>query len=277
MMAMLSVLFLAFLGLVFDTGLLMWKKRTMQGAADAAAWDGTHEALRGNAARVIGAGRYSARRNGYTHNADNVTVEINRPPLSGPNQNNDHVEAIVRQPSSLYFMPILGITQSTVAARAVAGYDDTGEFCVLSLNNVNDALTITGTGDVSANCGFRSNSCVTSPSNAFRVQGSGSLTLDLNSKGQQPTPLACGSVLVKGAANTEPDLISDGNTEADPFKNRTAPTPPGTPLYTNIGTINSTVVLNPGHYKSTTGNPGITLCPAWPDRPTFAGSAIFLL
>ena len=109
MMAMLSVVFLAFLGLVFDTGLLVWRKRTMQAAADAGAFEGAHEALRGNAARVAGSGRYSVRLNGYTHDADGVTVEINRPPLSGPNQNTSHVEAIVRRSSSLFFMPIFGM------------------------------------------------------------------------------------------------------------------------------------------------------------------------
>ena len=268
MMAMLSVVFLAFLGLVFDTGLLMWKKRTMQAAADAAAWEGAHENLRGNTTRIVGAGRYSARRNGYTHSTENIIVEINSPPLSGPNQNSDHVEAIVRQPSALFFMPILGITQSTVAARAVAGYDDSGEFCVLALDDVDDALVISGNGGVTANCGFRSNSCVTAPDYGFRVQGSSSLTLNPNEAGQKPSSAACGDVLVKGAANTEPDLVSGITTEADPFADRDPPTEPfltsppfeeGTAVVIDHPVINAGADLKPGYYRSTTGNPAIMI------------------
>ena len=263
MMAMLSVVFLAFLGLVFDTGLLMWKKRTMQAAADAAAWDGAHENLRGNTTRIVGAGRYSARRNGYTHSTENIIVEINSPPLSGPNQNNDHVEAIVRQPSALFFMPILGITQSTVAARAVAGTDNSGEFCVLALDDVNDALVISGSASVTANCGFRSSSCVTAPEYGFRVQGSASLTLsDDNRAKQQPTSAACGDVLVKGAANTDPPLEPEAAPEDDPFAGRTRPTPSFEDKYvtfTDHPVINAGADLKPGYYRSTTGNPAIQI------------------
>ncbi len=264
MMAMLSVVFLAFLGLVFDTGLLMWKKRTMQAAADAAAWDGAHENHRDNTTRIIGAGRYSARLNGYTHGIDGVTVDINRPPTTGPNQNLNHVEAIVRQTSALSFMPILGITQAEVLARAVAGEEASGEFCVLALDqNAPDALLVDGSSGVTANCGFRSNSCVTEPGGVgFGVKGSSSLTLMVNEAGHQPTPLACGDVKVQGAANTEPDLVSDGNTEPDPFFGRTPPTLPGAPVFVDIPNITNgsgNVVLAPGHYQSTGNSPAIQI------------------
>ena len=112
MMAMLAFVFLAFLGLVFDSGFVMWKKRTMQAAADAAAFDGAHEVLRGNSTRVIGAGKYSARINGYRDGSEGVAVTINRPPTSGPNQDNNHVEAIIRQTSSTFFLPVLGINDA---------------------------------------------------------------------------------------------------------------------------------------------------------------------
>ena len=259
MMAMLAVVFLAFLGLVFDSGFVMWKKRTMQAAADAAAFDGAHEVLRNNTARIISAGKYSARLNGYEDGDNGILVAINRPPTSGPNQDNNHVEAIVSQTSSTFFLPILGINDAPVAARAVAGIHNSGEFCVLALDNVDDALTVTGNGGVTANCGFRSNSCVGDGQNSFRVQGSSSLTLTENAAGQLPTPVGCGDVLVKGAAETTPDLISDGHTEPDPFSGRTPPSPPGIPYIVDHPNINGTLTLNPGHYASTKNKPAVNI------------------
>ena len=118
---------------------------------------------------------------------------------------------------------------------------------------------ISGNGGVTANCGFRSNSCVDGGQISFRVQGSSSLVLTENAAGQIPTPVGCGDVLVKGAANTEPDLIADGHTEPDPFMGRTPPTPPGTPYFVDIGTVNSDRVFVPGHYATTKNGPAIKI------------------
>ncbi len=72
MMALLFAVFLAFSGLVFDIGFIVFKKRLLQSAADAAAFDGAIEKLRGNTGRITSAGKYSARINGYTDGVDNV-------------------------------------------------------------------------------------------------------------------------------------------------------------------------------------------------------------
>ena len=100
MMAVLTTVFLGFLGLVFDTGHMVYKKRTMQVAADAAAVDGAYETLRGNSSRITSAGEYSARINGYTDGVDTVSVVINNPPADGTNQNAQRKRPHGRPPGS---------------------------------------------------------------------------------------------------------------------------------------------------------------------------------
>ncbi|HUG80189.1 MAG TPA: pilus assembly protein TadG-related protein [Bryobacterales bacterium] len=261
MMAVLTTVFLGFLGLVFDTGYMVYKKRTMQAAADAAAVDGAYETLRANSNRITSAGKYSARINGYTDGADNVTVVINNPPAAGPNQNARHVEAVVSQTSPTFFLGILGIGSTDVSARAVAGWRNAGDFCVLALDPSNglDALLISGTAGVSADCGFRSNSCFTdgSPTGgdaSFRVKGTSGLQLTAI---PQPQAVACGDVREQGGAIANPHLITDAATEPDPFAGLTQPTVPATADWTNLPTINGNATLSPGYYASTDGTPAI--------------------
>lgn len=263
MMAILAAVFLAFLGLVFDAGYVVYKKRAMQAAADAAAVDGAYEVKRSNSGRITSAGRYSARINGYGHGTDNVAVAINNPPVGGPNQNAQHVEAIVSQASPTFFLGILGINSANVSARAVAGYRDAGDFCVLALDPANgpDALLVSGTAGVTADCGFRSNSCFTdgNPTGgdaSFRVKGTSLLFLSAQ---PQPQAVACGDIREQGNATADPHLIHDAATEPDPFSGLTPPTVPITPDFTDYPTINGVETLTPGYYASTDGSDAIQI------------------
>jgi hypothetical protein len=263
MMAVLTTVFLAFLGLVFDTGYMVYKKRTMQAAADAAAIDGAYETLRANNGRVTSAGKYSARINGYTDGVDSVAVLINTPPAAGPNQNAQHVEAIVSQTSPTFFLGILGIGSTDVTARAVAGWRNAGDFCVLALDPTNglDALLVSGTAGVTADCGFRSNSCFTDGnptggSASFRVKGTSGLAL---TGIPQPQAVACGDTREQGSATADPHLITDAATEADPFAGLTPPTVPVIADWTDLPTINGNTTLNPGYYASTDGSAAIQI------------------
>lgn len=263
MMAVLAAVFLAFLGLVFDMGYVVYRKRVMQAAADAAAVDGAYEVKRTNSNRVTAAGRFSARINGYSHGTDNVSVTINNPPTSGPNQNAQHVEAIVSQPAPTFFLGILGINSANVSARAVAGYRSDGEFCVLALDPANgaDALLVSGSAGVTADCGFRSNSCftdgdLTGGGASFRVKGSSSLILTGT---PQPQSVACGDIREQGNATADPHLIHDAATEPDPFANLAPPTIPATPDFVNYPNINGNETLNPGYYASTNNSAAIQI------------------
>ena len=263
MMAALATVFLAFLGLVFDTGYMVYKKRTMQAAADAAAVDGAYEVKRGNNSRMTSAGRYSARINGYEDGVDSVAVLINNPPSAGPNQNAQHVEAVISQTSPTFFLAILGIDSANVSARAVAGFRNAGDFCVLALDPANgsDALLVSGTAGVTADCGFRSNSCFTdgNPTGglaSFRVKG----TSDLLLTGMpQPQAVACGDIREQGSATADPHLIYDAATEPDPFAGLTPPTVPLVPDWIDYPTINGNTILSPGYYASTDGTAAIQI------------------
>ena len=263
MMAILAAVFLAFLGLVFDSGYVVYKKRAMQAAADAAAVDAAYEVKRSNNSRIASAGRYSARINGYSHGTDGVAVAINNPPSSGPNQNAQHVEAIVSQASPTFFLRILGINSANVSARAVAGYRNDGEFCVLALDPADgsDALLVSGTAGVTADCGFRSNSCftdgdLTGGAASFRVKGTSNLML---TGMPQPQAVACGDIREQGGGNANPHLIHDAATEPDPFAGLTPPTVPVIPDFTDYPTINGNDTLNPGYYASSDGTPSIQI------------------
>ena len=263
MMAVLTTVFLAFLGLVFDTGYVVYKKRTLQHAADAAAVDAAYETLRSNSSRIISAGKYSARINGYADGVDTVTVVINNPPSGGPNQNARHVEAVVSQTAPTFFLGILGIASTDVSARAVAGWRNAEDFCVLALDPANglDALLVSGTAGVSADCGFRSNSCFTdgNPTGgvaSFRVKGTSGLQLTGT---PQPQAVACGDIREQGGATVNPHLIPDAATEPDPLAGLTQPTIPGTADFTNYPTINGDTTLAPGYYASTDGTPAIQI------------------
>ena len=96
--------------------------------------------------------------NGYT--PSNATITVNHPPSSGPRVGDiDFVELIVSQQVSNYFIRVLNINETTVAARAVAGLVDYNEACVLALDrNAPGAIQTNGNPSLVANCGIMSNS-----------------------------------------------------------------------------------------------------------------------
>ncbi|HUS07770.1 MAG TPA: pilus assembly protein TadG-related protein [Bryobacteraceae bacterium] len=170
----------AFMGLALDTSYMYFHKRRMQTAADAAAFAGALETLRGNTSAVTAAARSDAALNSFTDGADNISVAVNRPPLSGSRAGNSQfVEVIISHPQPTWFMRALNVGSMSVQARAVAGTGNTNNGCVYALNrdtgNQNNGFSVNGTTNSSFSCGVFSNSnfrsvggaCVVTPSVSY--------------------------------------------------------------------------------------------------------------
>ena len=114
------VLLGAALGLALDLGYMRLSKRRIQTAVDSAAIAGAAEI---NYADVTAAAKADAASNGFTDGVNGVTVTVNSPPASGPNQGKQgYVEVLISRTEPTFFIRIVpsGATTSTVQARAVA-------------------------------------------------------------------------------------------------------------------------------------------------------------
>jgi hypothetical protein len=169
-----------FLGLSLDASLLYFHKRRMQTAADAGAYAGALEKLRGSSTGVTSSAKNDTSLNGFTDGTNGVVVAVNSPPTSGAKAGDaNFVEVIISQPQSTWFMRALNVTTASVAARAVAGIGNTGNGCVYALNrdssNSNNGFSANGTTDSTFSCGVFSNSnfrsvggaCVVTPTVSY--------------------------------------------------------------------------------------------------------------
>ena len=214
-MGLLLGVFLAFMTIILDGGYLYFEKRRMQLAADAGSCDGAWELLRDNSGRIVSAGRYSARLNGYTHGVDGADVQITQ-------LNATDVEAVVRKPVPMFFANVFNVSSATVAARAVCSIQYPKELCILALNETKAAaINITGPGIIDIKCGVQANSCFGNPGGsgggqgAFRVAGTGSDPAGFYTEWAG----TCGTTATPGKPVVDPDL--EGYVEGDAYSGMT--------------------------------------------------------
>lgn len=263
MMAILAFTFLAFIALVTDGGLLLFHKRKMQAAADAAAWAGAQEVLRerrdwGHVNHET-AGREDAKRNGFEHSVDSTVVTINRPPVSGDFQSTGFVEAIIEQPMPTFFVKgLYGKTSAMIRARAVAGLHGEGNLCIQALEPTGQrGIQISGTPLVDIDCVAWSNSC--NKNDSVSVDG----TSIVNVEGLK----YCEDGAFTGKASlTCSDTTTDCPAKATPLPDvlagRLEPDYSGDATYAVAQTIDAgngdVVTANPGFYQASAGGqPGI--------------------
>jgi Putative Flp pilus-assembly TadE/G-like len=168
----------AILGLAIDLGYMRFLKRQMQTAADSAAIAGAAEINYGD---VTSAAKADAASNGFTDGTNGVTVTVNNPPASGPNQGlSGYVEVLISKNQPTFFIRIVpgGATNSTVQARAV-GYLGSAKGCMYSLQSSPGGMTIGTPGrhgggvDVTAqNCAIIDNGNLTVNGRADNVSAS---------------------------------------------------------------------------------------------------------
>jgi len=180
------VVLMGFMGLGLDMGVLRYEKRLQQSAADAAAIAGANNIAYGgvsagaeNAAAANGFtdnGGYQVSNCGPTASIGTVCVQINKPPLSGPHTGDgNYVEALVAAVHPTYFMNVLGVTQETITARAVATNvsGGAGSGCLYTLGsptNSIEGVNINGNATLNApSCGILDNGNYNTKGNALNV------------------------------------------------------------------------------------------------------------
>jgi hypothetical protein len=165
---------LGFVALGTEVGMWYVKKRTMQGAADSAAYSaaiaknrppGTSSIFTAQAVSVVS--NY-----GYVDGSGDVTVAVNNPPKSGNyTTNNFAIEVTIQQPQKRMFTQLFQVTQPTLSARAVALLT-TSSKCVYALNpKKSGSLNVDAGGVIKSACGMGVNS-----SSATAATISGTLT-----------------------------------------------------------------------------------------------------
>ncbi len=203
---------MAFMGLALDASFLYFQKRRMQTAADAAAYAGALEKLRGNSnTAATSAAMNDSSLNGFTDQTDSVAVTVNIPPASGSKAGNSNfIEVIISQPQPTWFMRAMNFTSATVNARAVAGLGSTNNGCVYALNRdtsqntngffFNGTATATFSCGVFSNANFKSNSssaCISTPT----VSYTGTYSDGSTTAGCGPTGISAGVPIVDPLMN----------------------------------------------------------------------------
>jgi Flp pilus assembly protein TadG len=157
--ALCLVLFLSILGFGVDFGHLLFVKRSMQGAVDAAALAAALEARACDGTSTCDAMQAAAKNalteNGFTATTvlknctgtagTGVTLTINNPPCaiaSDPNTGKtNYAEAMISQPVPTYFANLMGVHSVTITTRAEAARGLSGP-CIYALNPTGPAITI---------------------------------------------------------------------------------------------------------------------------------------
>lgn len=225
-------------GLAVDVGLWYTKKRELQTVADSAALAAGWEKARGATTAVAQAAALTeARRNGYSA-GNGAALAVNSPPTSGSRSgSNLAAEAIVEEPTELFFSTAIVDQQFMIRARSVAELQSVGVVCVLALDTTADrAADFTGnTASNFSDCIVAANSTSAS---AIRIGGSGSLSAY--------TLWTAGNI--SGQATTTIDPTERGIAIADPYANLAISSFAGC-LQTNYA-INpgQTITLVPGAY-----------------------------
>jgi hypothetical protein len=274
--ALLLAVGLGFAGLGVDTAVWYLEKRSMQGAADAAASSATTALIEGN--NPITQARAVAATFGYLHGVDDTVVIVNNPPTSGSKAGiEEAVEVIITRGKAPMLAALFLAEPVEIYSRAVASGegDGNGEVCVLALEVSAQGIGITGSVQVDLpNCGIGVNS---SNSQALNVTGSAQVTATNIS--------IVGGYRVTGSAvitTTEAPGVATGQAPyADPYADLTVPSFSGC-NYNNFSLSGSgTSTLSPGVYCNgiqITGSRTINMQPGiyYIDRGKFdvAGSTI---
>jgi Flp pilus assembly protein TadG len=261
------VLFISILGFGVDVGHLLFVKRSMQSAADAAALAAALEARACNGTDACSA-MQAAAQNALTENGfaattvltnctgttgAGVTLTVNNPPCaisSDPNSGKtNYAEVMVSQPVPMYFTNLMGLHSVTITTRAEAARGLGGP-CIYALNPTGPAITILVGVLVKSRCPIVDEStsadalsCVIGAflyAPRISVSGGSQSLLCLAASQPQtyvPTPIPADPLAYLPAPPTANDAC--GTSTSSPYTGSSSPV--------NI-TLGGNVVFNPGVY-----------------------------
>jgi hypothetical protein len=260
-------------GLGLDAASWYADKRLNQTIADAAAVAGTVALSRNSSLtqdQLETIVWTSTADNGFV-NGTHGTVTVNSPPAAGPNEGEDgFVEVLVRKEGSLYFSGMVLNAAINIETRAVGGISTFGEHCVVALDEQADgAITITGTADVTSECGLASNS---SSDESILVSGNATLTAQPLQTYGDITESGSASITSKAPAQPLSERLPDpyegvlpglqadagcpSNAGMTQYKTEDSPLLPGP--YCGGMRLNGNIDLMPGTYILDNGGLSIT-------------------
>ena len=145
LVAMILTVLLACVSIASDFGLFQNDRRKMQNAADSAAIAGEQEINAGNGGAAVSAAKHDAALNGYTDGANQITVTVNNPPLSGRHSGDSSaVEVIVSRVQPTILLKFVNISTIKISARAVA-IEGNAPYCITALNpTATDSISLFG-------------------------------------------------------------------------------------------------------------------------------------
>lgn len=243
--ALLLAPMLALVGLTIDGGRIYFEKRRMQSAADGGAFGAAREILRGNDSFVVSGGRDDTKLNGFDDVLTDITVTVNRPPLTGPNAaNNNAVEVIIDRPIPTTFMKIFMRQDTMVRARAVAGVvEELDPFCILALDKfAAGAITVSGTSDINTpDC-----TIIARSNNPSAITVNGGVSINAGGIGYGNFG---GGYVQNGQGSVNPTPVPVPGPE-DPYKNVAEPLAANYTVQSNAMLQTSTsMTLQPGVYN----------------------------
>jgi hypothetical protein len=126
-------------------------RRTMQGAADSAAFSAALAKFNGASTAYTSEATSVTASYGFVDGSDGVIVTVNSPPASGSHTADSHaVEVTVSRPQTLQLARMFLSNSPTLQARAVATLNPYGSACVLALDRSN-VTDVAGNGNTTLN------------------------------------------------------------------------------------------------------------------------------
>jgi Flp pilus assembly protein TadG len=244
-----------FAALAIDVASWQVAKRSMQGAADAAAYSAGIAYNKRDGSSYATQAKGIAATQGYVDGQNGATVTVNQPPTSGGYASTSTaIEVIIQQPQPRMFAGLVLSGNPTVNARAVAKLSNPA--CILALDpTASQAVSVGGSASVNSKCDIAANSSSTS---AISMGGSSTITT--------PCLTAVGNVSVtSGLTLTQCTSATTGAAATpDPYASVPAPTASGSCL--SPVTSGNNVTFSPGKYcgsiqlsgsQSATFQPGV--------------------
>jgi hypothetical protein len=274
LVALALVVLMGFAGLAIDMGVIRYEKRLQQTAADAAAIAGADNLAHPASGGVTAGAQNASATDGFTDNGGGnvsacaspsaavgtVCVQVsNGGPTTGPHAGDPkYVEVFVAAVQPTYFMPVLGINQETVTARAVATNVSggvAGNGCAWTLGSPSgqiEGININGSATLNAtSCGIIDNGNFNTKGNKLLVNaGTFGTAGDWSANGTKQGDVTCSNQAGPCPAIKMP-------ASSDPFASMTPPSQPSaSSSCPATGACNVTTsgiqALQPGTYSSIT-------------------------
>ncbi|WP_206435947.1 TadE/TadG family type IV pilus assembly protein [Altericroceibacterium xinjiangense] len=207
---------IGFAGLGIDIGYSYLARRSLQGAADSAAFSAA-TALAAGESGIAAQARAVTAQHGFEDGEGNVVVRVATPPTSGPSAGmSQAVEVVIEQPGRRFFSGLFVSEDPLLAARAVARVGRAAKACVMALDpEGNPAIEhANGATLVLSGCALWANS---SAAEAVQIRGGARLAAE-------SVGVVGGYSVTQGAHVTAEDGIHSGEAPVgDPYADMPVP------------------------------------------------------